>query len=63
MLEEYMKQLEDIIDKDEYDLSNFEEKILKREEQLNDLNQENHEESEQPQSQLNQKISQDSKKI
>ena len=63
MLEEYMKQLEDIIDKDEYDRSNFEEKILKREEQLNDLNQENHEESEQPQSQLNQKISQDSKKL
>jgi hypothetical protein len=63
MLEEYMKQLEDVIDKDEYDRSNFEEKILKREEQLNDLNQENHEESEQPQNQLNQKISQDSKKL
>ena len=34
MLEEYMQQLEAIIDKDEYDLSNFEEKIQKREEQL-----------------------------
>ena len=63
MLEEYMKQLEDVIDKDEYDRSNFEEKILKREEQLNDLNQENHEESEQPQSQLNQKLIQDTKKL
>lgn len=29
-----MNQLESIIDKDEYDLSNFEEKIQKREEQL-----------------------------
>ena len=29
-----MSQLESIIDKDEYDLSNFEEKIQKREEQL-----------------------------
>ena len=34
MLDEYMRQLESIIDKDEYDLSNFEEKIQKREEQL-----------------------------
>ena len=34
MLDEYMHQLEAIIDKDEYDLSNFEEKIQKREEQL-----------------------------
>ena len=34
MLDEYMKQLEAIIDKDEYDLSNFAEKIQKREEQL-----------------------------
>ena len=34
MLDEYMQQLEAIIDKDEYDLSNFEEKIQKREEQL-----------------------------
>ena len=36
-----MKQLEIIIDKDEYDRSNFEEKILKREELLSELNQEN----------------------
>ena len=35
-----MKQLEDIIDKDEYDRSNFEEKILKREESMNEENQE-----------------------
>ena len=63
MLEEYMKQLEDVIDKDEYDRSNFEEKILKREEQLNNLNQENHEESEQPQNQVNQKLIQDTKKL
>ena len=63
MLEEYMKQLEDVIDKDEYDRSNFEEKILKREEQLNNLNQENHEESEQPQNQINQKLIQDTKKL
>ena len=63
MLEEYMKQLEDVIDKDEYDRSNFEEKILKREEQLNNLNQENHEESEQPQNQINQKLIQDPKKL
>ena len=34
MLDEYMNQLEAIIDKDEYDLSNFAEKIQKREEQL-----------------------------
>ena len=34
MLEEYMHQLEAVIDKDEYDLSNFAEKIRKREEQL-----------------------------
>jgi hypothetical protein len=38
MLEEYMKQLEDVIDKDEYDRSNFEEKILKREESMNEDN-------------------------
>jgi len=47
MLEEYMKQLEVIIDKDEYDRSNFEEKILKREEILNEINQQNNEEPEQ----------------
>ena len=41
-----MKQLEIIIDKDEYDRSNFEEKILKREELLSELNQENNEEEE-----------------
>ena len=29
MLEEYIKQLEDIIDKDEYNRSNFYEKMLK----------------------------------
>ena len=34
MLDEYMQQLEAIIYKDEYDLSNFEEKIQKREDQL-----------------------------
>ena len=34
MLDEYMHQLESIIEKDEYDLSNFAEKIQKREEQL-----------------------------
>ena len=34
MLDDYMHQLEAIIDKDEYDLSNFAEKIQKREEQL-----------------------------
>ena len=34
MLDEYMQQLESIIEKDEYDLSNFEEKIQKREDQL-----------------------------
>ena len=33
-----MKQLEEIIDKDEYDRSNFEEKILKREESMNEEN-------------------------
>ena len=42
-----MKQLEVIIDKDEYDRSNFEEKILKREEILNEINQQNNEEPEQ----------------
>ena len=43
-----MKQLEDIIDKDEYDRSNFEEKILKREALLKEFNQHNNaEESEQ----------------
>ena len=46
MLEEYMKQLEEIIDKDEYDRLNFEEKILKREELLKQINQENNEEPE-----------------
>ena len=34
MLDDYMHQLEAIIEKDEYDLSNFAEKIQKREEQL-----------------------------
>ena len=34
MLDEYMQQLESIIEKDEYDLSNFVEKIQKREDQL-----------------------------
>ena len=34
MLDEYMQQLESIIEKDEYDLSNFSEKIQKREDQL-----------------------------
>ena len=34
MLDEYMHQLESIIEKDEYDFSNFAEKIQKREEQL-----------------------------
>ena len=34
MLDEYMNQLEAIIDKNEYDLSNFAEKIQKRDEQL-----------------------------
>ena len=34
MLDNYINQLEAIIDKDEYDLSNFAEKIQKREEQL-----------------------------
>ena len=34
MLDEYMQQLESIIEKDEYDLSNFAEKIQKREDQL-----------------------------
>ena len=46
MLEEYMKQLEAVIDKDEYDLSNFEEKILKREELLSKNNQQKNEEPE-----------------
>ena len=41
-----MKQLEEIIDKDEYDRINFEEKILKREELLKQINQENNEEPE-----------------
>ncbi len=63
MLEEYMKQLEDVIDKDEYDRSNFEEKILKREEQLNELNQENQEESEQTQNQINHKLVQETKNL
>ena len=34
MLDEYMQQLESIIEKDKYDLSNFAEKIQKREDQL-----------------------------
>ena len=34
MLDNYINKLEAIIDKDEYDLSNFAEKIQKREEQL-----------------------------
>jgi hypothetical protein len=34
MLDDYMQQLESIIEKDEYDLSNFAEKIQKREDQL-----------------------------
>ena len=46
MLEEYMKQLEAVIDKDEYDLSNFKEKILKREELLSKNNQQKNEEPE-----------------
>ena len=50
MLEEYMKQLEAVIDKDEYDLSNFEEKILKREELLSKNNQQKNEEPEANQS-------------
>ena len=41
-----MKQLEAVIDKDEYDLSNFEEKILKREELLSKNNQQKNEEPE-----------------
>ena len=41
-----MKQLEKIIDKDEYDRSNFEEKILKREELLNKFKQQNNQELE-----------------
>ena len=46
MLDEYMKQLEEVIDKDEYDRSNFEEKILKREELLSKNNQQKNEEPE-----------------
>ena len=34
MLKEYKKQLEDIKDKNEYDLSYFKEKMLKREESM-----------------------------
>jgi len=45
-----MKQLEAVIDKDEYDLSNFEEKILKREELLSKNNQQKNEEPEANQS-------------
>ena len=41
-----MKQLEDIIDKDEYDRSNFEEKIMKREESMKEENQQISEEPE-----------------
>ena len=41
-----MKQLEDIIDKDEYDRSNFEEKIKKREESMKEENQQISEEPE-----------------
>ena len=61
MLEEYMKQLEAIIDKDEYDRSNFEEKILKREEKLEEYNQENNEEQEP--NQIEQKLVPSSKKL
>ena len=43
-----MKQLEAIIDKDEYDRSNFEEKILKREALLNAENQHDNEEESEP---------------
>ena len=38
MLEECIKKLKDIIDKDEFDRSNFEEKRLKREESTNEEN-------------------------
>ena len=40
MLDGYMKKLESIIEKEEFDRSNFEEKILKREELLNKLDKE-----------------------
>ena len=46
MLDEYIKQLEDVIDKDEYDRSNFEEKIMKREESMKEENQQISEEPE-----------------
>ena len=46
MLDEYMKQLEEVIDKDEYDRSNFEEKILKREKLLSETNEKNNEDPE-----------------
>ena len=46
MLDEYMKQLEEVIDKDEYDRSNFEEKILKREKLLSETNEQNNEDPE-----------------
>ena len=36
MLKEYKKQPEDIRDKDEYDRSYFQEKMLKREESINE---------------------------
>ena len=39
MFDEYMKQFEVIIGKDEYDRTNFEEKITKREKKLKELNQ------------------------
>ena len=61
MLDEYMKQLEAIIDKDEYDRSNFEEKLLKREEKLKEYNQENNEEQEPIQ--IQQKLAPSSKKL
>ena len=54
-----MQQLEAIIDKDEYDRSNFEEKILKREQKLQ--NQENNEEEEP--NQIEQKLVPSSKKL
>ena len=61
MLDDYMKQLEAIIDKDEYDRSNFEEKLLKREEKLKEYNQENNEDQEP--NQIQQKLVPNSKKL
>ena len=56
-----MKQLDSIIDKDEYDRSNFEEKILKREEKKKEYNQENNEDQEP--NQIQQKLVPSSKKL